>query len=60
LDHLKLKVSLSGLLGMVLRYTYCPNDPAAFQELDMKAQAIMMEKVQNDPQYKDLQNYNLQ
>lgn len=57
LDHLKLKVTLAGLSGMVLRYTYCPNNPAAFHELDMQAQTIMMDKIQNDPQYKDLQGY---
>ncbi len=57
LDHLKLKVNLFGLGGMVLRYTYCPNDPAAFHELDVKANAIMMDKIQNDPKYQDLKNY---
>ncbi len=56
LDYLKLKVALFGLSGMVLNYVYCPHDPIRFQELEIEAQKIMMEKLQSDPKYYNLQN----
>lgn len=56
LDYLKLKVALFGLSGMVLNYVYCPHDPVRFQELEIEAQKIMMEKLQSDPKYYNLQN----
>lgn len=45
LGRLKLKVNLHGTAGMVVKYAYCPSNPESFQELDARAQKIMLENL---------------